>query len=156
MKKLILTVFFVTILSCCFFIAKALADARGDFTPKMLREIKTMESRHFNNKTTDESNEYRLERLEIELMGRSYEALPLNERMKTLKLASSKRMLRGVAVPVNMNRYGTPKRLENTSIQVVSKNDDVGIIDGLMKVYTPELFESYRESRERRFERWSD
>jgi hypothetical protein len=156
MKKIIAVIFFVILFLCCFFITKALADSKYEFSPKMLREIKTMESRHFNNKSTDETNEYRLERLEIELMGRSFEGLPLEERMKTVKLASSKRMLRGVAVPVGMNKYATPKRLENNKIQIVSKNDDVGIIDGLLKVYAPELFESYREIRERRFERWSD
>lgn len=156
MKRFFVAIFSIIILLCYFFIAKALADSKNEFTPKMLREIKTMESRHFNNKATDETDEYRLERLEVELMGRSFEGLPLSERMDTVKLASSKRMLRGVAIPVNMNRYATPKRLENNRIQVVSKNDDVGIIDGLMKVYAPELFESYRESRERRFERWEN
>jgi len=126
-------------------------------TPKMLREVKIMESRHFQNKANNqESDAYRVERLERELLGRSYDALPLNDRMKTLKIASQKRMLAGTSLPPSISKYYSPKRIQNDLIYVVPKNDDVGIIDGLMKVYMPDLFKAYRARKERQFELFDD
>ena len=126
-------------------------------TPKMLKEIKIMEKRHFKNEANNgETNSYRLERLEIELLGKNYDALPLENRMKTLKIASQKRMLAGTSLPPSVNRYYSPKRIKNDLINAVPKNDDVGIIDGLLKVYMPDLFKAHRARRERQFELFDD
>ncbi|MBE7706029.1 MAG: hypothetical protein E7Z91_02135 [Cyanobacteria bacterium SIG30] len=137
--------------------ANADIENKKFLTPKMLREIKIMENRHFKSRSNNgESESYRLERLEIELMGRSYENLPIQRRMERLKIASQKRMLQGVSLPVSLSKHYSPKRIRNDSIEVVSKNDDVGIIDGLMKVYAPDLFEAYRSMKDRQFEMFSD
>lgn len=134
-----------------------LAQEKIGLTPKMLREVKIMENRHFKSRTDNgESESYRLERLEIELMGRSFTGLPLDERMKTLKIASQKRMLSGTSLPPSVAKYYSPKRINNDLIQVVPKNDDVGIIDGLMKVYAPDLFRAYRARKDRQFELFDD
>lgn len=139
-----------------FFILLPSAVLGDNFTPKVIREIKIMEGRHFKGKLDGETNDYRLKRLEIELMGRSFENLPFEERIKRLKLASSKRVLAGTANLAGFSSSYTPKRIHNDTIYVVPKNDDVGIIDGLMKVYAPDLFAQYRHIRDRSFEIYSD
>ena len=122
-------------------------------TPKMLREVKIMENRHFKSRSDNgETQAYRLERLEIELMGRSFEGLPVNDRMRTLKLASQRRMLKGTSLPPSVAKHYSPKQIYNDSINVVPKNDDVGIIDGLIKVYMPEFYKQYRAQRQRQHE----
>lgn len=138
-------------------------NASGNFTthednkitPKMLREIKTMEKRHFRGKVEDEADEYRIKRLEIELLGSSYEELPTKRRMERLKIASQKRMLTGFSIPRNFDTRFTSKKIENDSIEIVKK-DDVGIIDGLLRLYAPEFFEYYRQSRAKYVERYWD
>ena len=127
----------------------------NEITPKMLREIKIMEKRHFKGKIEDESDKYRLERLEIELLGNSYEDIPTKRRMERLKLASQKRMLTGFSIPRNFDPRFTPKKVENDSIEIVKK-DDVGIIDGLLKLYAPDFYEHYSQSRRRYVERYWD
>lgn len=157
-KNYFINIFFIFI-SCCFLLLKASADiennAISDLTPKMLRDLKTMENRHFSNKNDFDTEEYRIKRLEIELMGRSFEKIPIDKRMETLKLASQKRMLKGTSVPYSMQQFGM-KKIDNDNIKVISKNDDIGIIDGLMKIYAPELFQNYRSMKERSYEMFSD
>ena len=153
-----LTAIFLIVIKWTILYANSDMQNQVALTPKMLREIKTMENRHFKSRSDNgETEAYRLERLEIELMGRTYDRLPIQERMKQLKIASQKRMLSGTSLPVYVSgRYYSPKRIRNDSIMVVPKNDDVGIIDGLMKVYAPELFEAYRAMKDRHFEMFYD
>ena len=136
-------------------LGKFSTQENNEITPKMLREIKTMEKRHFKGKVEEESDEYRIKRLEIELLGDSFEDIPIKRRMERLKIASQKRMLTGFSIPRNFDTRFTAKKIENDSIEVVKK-DDVGIIDGLLRLYAPDFFEYYRESRAKYVERYWD
>lgn len=127
----------------------------NEITPKIKREIKIMERRHFRGKIEDEDINYKISKLEIELLGNSYENIPIKQRMKQLKLASQKRMLTGFSIPRNFDTRFTPKKVENDSIEIVKK-DDVGIIDGLLKLYMPDFYEYYKQNRERYIERYWD
>lgn len=126
-----------------------------EFTPKMEREIRIMEKRHFKNPIVDETDEYRIERLEEELMGKVWRYTPLATRIRRLKLASQRTTLAGTSLPPSMNRIYTPKRIHNDSVELKEK-DKVGIIDGLLRLYSPKRYEAYKAIRERQFERYSE
>lgn len=114
-------------------------------TPKMLREIKIMENRHFGHNNFEFKEYARLNMLEEELFGVNFEGVPIEKRMKRLKIASQKRMTQGASIP---HSIGIPaKRIQNDRIQIVEKND-VGIIDGLMKLYAPDAYEIWKRKKE--------
>lgn len=126
-----------------------------EFTPKIEKEVSIMEKRHFKNKITNESDAYRINRLEDELMGKTWEYTPLETRMRRLKLASQRTLLAGTSLPSGMSRKFSPKKIHNDSIEL-RERDEVGIIDGLLKVYAPDLYEKFRFTKDRQFERYSE
>ena len=121
------------------------------FTPKIEKEVEIMEKRHFKNKATNESDSYRIARLESELMGKTWECTPLETRMRRLKLASQRVTLAGTSLPNNLSRIYTQKRIRNDSIEL-REQERVGIIDGLLRVYAPDLYEKVRFRNNRNFE----
>lgn len=121
------------------------------FTPKIEKEILIMEKRHFKNPLVNETDSYRIARLEDTLMGRIWEYTPLDVRMRRLKLASQRVILAGTSLPNNLSRIYTPKRIRNDSIEL-REIEQVGIIDGLLRVYAPDLYEKVRFRNERNFE----
>lgn len=125
------------------------------FTPKIEKDIRIMEKRHFHNKVQNESDGYRLERLEAELMGKVWRYTPLDTRMRRLKTASQRTILAGTSLPAGMSRIYTPKKIHNDSIELTNR-DQVGIIDGLLRVYAPDLYQKFRISKDRQFQRYSE
>ena len=114
-------------------------------TPKMLREIKIMENRHFGHNNFEFKEYARLNMLEEELFGINFEGVPVEKRMKKLKIASQKRMTQGASIPHSVGI--SAKRIQNDNIKIVDKND-VGIIDGLMKLYAPDAYEVWKRQKE--------
>ena len=121
------------------------------FTPKIEKEVEIMEKRHFKNKATNESDSYRIARLESELMGKTWECTALETRMRRLKLASQRVTLAGTSLPNNLSRIYTQKRIRNDSIEL-REQERVGIIDGLLRVYAPDFYEKLRFRNDRNFE----
>lgn len=121
------------------------------FTPKIEKEISIMEKRHFKNPPTNETDGYRIARLEDTLMGKVWEYTPLETRMRRLKLASQRVTLAGTSLPNNLSRIYTQKRIRNDSIEL-REIEQVGIIDGLLRVYAPDLYEKVRFRNNRHFE----
>lgn len=114
-------------------------------TPRMLKEIKIMEVRHFGKNFYDLKEKIRLNNLEEELFGVNFEGISIERRMKNLKIASQKRMTQGASIPHSVGI--SAKRIQNDNIKIVEKND-VGIIDGLMKLYAPDAYEVWRRQKE--------
>jgi len=117
-------------------------------TKRMVKDIEIMEVRHFRKKLPDQSNEHRLNRLEKKLTGRSWESLPLKDRMRRIRLASQRVALRGTSIPANLRGTFTPNRIENDSIPLAPDENDVGIIDGLLRLYSPNVYNAYKIRRE--------
>ena len=111
----------------------------------MLKEIKIMEVRHFGKNFYDLKEKIRLNNLEEELFGVNFEGISIERRMKNLKIASQKRMTQGASIPHSVGI--SAKRIQNDNIKIVEKND-VGIIDGLMKLYAPDAYEVWRRQKE--------
>lgn len=116
---------------------------------KTLRAIKIMEDRHFQNKRENEDILYRIEALEDYLFGESFQEYSIPKRVERLKIASQQKMLRGVSIPAGVTI--SRKKMQNNKI-TIKKSDDVGIFDGLMKLYVPDVYEFYKRKNERQLE----
>ncbi len=125
-----------------------------DFSWKTEREIKTMEKRHFSGVNTYDSDKYRIAKLEEFLLGRTWEYLPVQERMKKLKLASQRRVLAGTAIPASLKKAGfSPKRIANDSTPSL-EDDNVGLIDGFLRLINPDAFDAYNRHKKRMYEQY--
>ncbi len=125
------------------------------FSSKVSREIKTMEKRHFSGVNTHDSYKYRIAKLEEHLLGRTWEFLPVDERMRKLKLASQRKVLSGTSIPLSLRRAGfTPKRIANDSTPVYDDDNNVGLVDGFLKLLAPDAFEAYSRHKKRMYERY--
>ncbi len=125
------------------------------FSKKVSKEIKIMEKRHFSNVNTYDSDKYRIAKLEEYLLGRTWEFLPVDDRMRKLKLASQRKVLSGTAIPQSLRRAGfSPKRIANDSTPVYDNDDNVGLIDGFLKLISPEAYYSLSKQKERMYERY--
>lgn len=126
------------------------------FDEKIEKEVRIMEKRHFRNiADSNESPRYRIERLEMELMGRIWAYTPLETRVRRLKLASSRVALSGTSLPPSLAKQYSPKKIHNDSIQL-REREQVGIIDGLLRLYAPKLYEAYSRSNDLKFERFGE
>ena len=121
------------------------------FSKRELHYIELMEKRHFPRTYPELSDFERLKNLEYELLGRCWKFTPQGARIEKLKIASSNTMLIGTALPPSIGSARNIKRMRNQDIQL-RKRDNVGLIDGFLRLMSPELYEKYRESADRMFE----
>lgn len=131
-------------------------EADVTFTKKTEHEVRVMEKRHFEKVNDYDSSKYRIAKLENHLLGRTWEFSPIDERMRRLKLASQRKMLSGTSLPVGIRRYMSPERIANDSTPVYDNEDNVGIIDGLLKLYLPDTYKSWSNRKKRIRERYND
>ena len=122
-----------------------------EFSSKDLHYIELMEKRHFLRTFPEFSDSERLKNLEYELLGRCWKFSPQKARIDKLKIASSNTMLIGTALPPSISSARNAKRMKNDDLQL-RKRDDVGLIDGFLRLLNPALYEKYRESADRLFE----
>ena len=123
-----------------------------EFSKKDLHYIEIMERRHFPRTYPELSDYERLKNLEYELFGRCWEFSNQKDRIDKLKIASSNTMLIGTALPPSIGSSRNIKRMRNDSLQLRKRDDNVGLIDGFLRLLSPELYEKYRESADRLFE----
>jgi len=115
-----------------------------------------MEKRHFEKINDYDSSKYRIAKLENYLLGRTWEYSPTDERMKRLKLASQRKMLSGTSLPPGLRRNFSPQRIANDSTPIYENEDNVGLIDGLLRLYAPDVYHNWSERKKRMNERYND
>ena len=103
-----------------------------------------MEKRHFPRTYPEFSDAERIKNLEYELMGRVWEFSPQSERIRRLKLASSNTAIIGTALPASISSKRNAKRMRNDMIEL-RQRDNVGLIDGFLRLMSPEKYEKYRK-----------
>lgn len=153
--KLIFYVLFFPAVSYCFEPVQVVKITKEDIinakptvpdvylTEKELKLISMLERRHFLRTFPDMSAKERLKNLEYELLGRTWQYTNKEQRIKSLKIASSNVMLQGTALPPSISSKRNAKRMTNNSIQI-RKKDDVGLIDGMLRLINPELYKQFR------------
>lgn len=127
--------------------AKAKPPYSVNFSFNDLKAVEIMERRHFPRTYPEFSDGERLKNLEYELLGKTWEYLPQEERIKTLKLASSNTMLIGTSLPASFSSKRMAKRAK-TDIPL-RQRDNVGLIDGFLRLINPELYEQYRKNADK-------
>lgn len=120
------------------------------FSGKDLKVIEMMEKRHFPRTYPEFNDSERLRNLEWELLGRIWVYTSQEDRIKRLKLASTNTMLSGVALPARISSKRNVKRMRNDDI-TLRKRDNVGLIDGFLRLINPSLYEQYRNHSDRQF-----
>lgn len=126
------------------------------FDNKIAHFVEVMEKRHFDKINNYDSPKYRVAKLENFLLGRTWEFSPIKERIERLKLASQRKMLSGTSLPVGIRKFVSPDRIKNDSTPIYDSEDNVGIIDGLMKLYAPDAYYHWSRREKRIRERYND
>ena len=65
-------------------------------------------------------------------------------------------MRSGTSLHVGIRRYVSPQRIANDSTPIYENDDNVGIIDGLLKLYMPDVYYSWSNRKKRINERYND
>ena len=123
-----------------------------EFSKKDLYYIEAMERRHFSKLYPEFSDSERLKNLEYELLGRCWQFSPQRTRIDKLKIASSNAMLVGTSLPPSISSSRMAKRMRNDDVQLRKRDDNVGLIDGFLRLMNPDLYKKLRESEDRLFE----
>ena len=123
---------------------------------KIKHEVEVMEKRHFEKICDFDSPKYRVAKLEQYLLGRTWEFSPISDRMNRLKLASQRKMLSGMSLPVGLRQHFSPSRIANDSTPIYEDDNNVGIIDGLLKLYAPDSYNVWSRRKKRIRERYND
>ena len=121
------------------------------FSSKDLKAVEMMEKRHFPRTYPELEDFERLKNLEWELLGRVWVYTDQKDRINRLKIASTNTMLSGVSLPPRISSKRNAKRMRNDEIQL-RKRDNVGLIDGFLRLMNPELYEQYRLHADKQFE----
>lgn len=112
---------------------------------QQLKDLKNVEKRIYNKSYEGENTVDRLERLEMDLF-HGIQKGSATQRLNTLKLESMRTVIRGTAMtPMMMDTFNL--KYINPRGEGISYNDDVGIIDGIIKTFWPDFYEKISEYR---------
>ena len=114
--------------------------------PEQFRALKMVEKRVFNNSFEDENTVDRIERLELAMFDEIKKGSP-TQRINSLKLASTAHALRGTAMTPSMQSTFNTRYINPRGADAPIYYDDVGIIDGLIRVWWPDFYEKISEYR---------
>ncbi len=116
-----------------------------NLTPQQFRALDTIEKRIYSNAFSYENTVDRLERLELDLFNEIQKGTP-TQRINALKLESSRVAIKGTAMtPMMESSFNT--RYINPKGESARYYDDVGIIDGLIRVWWPDFYAKITEYR---------
>lgn len=115
-----------------------------NLTPQQFKALDTIEKRIYSNAFSYENTIDRLERLELDLFHEIQKGTP-TQRINALKLESSRVALRGTPMTPMMDSTFNPKYINPRGESAYY--DDVGIIDGLIRVWWPDFYAKITEYR---------
>ncbi len=117
-----------------------------NLAPEQYKLIKVMEDRIWGRTFDNEKPLARIEQLEQVLLFREPQNNPdhIKQRLDDLKLASQKYALKGTSIPNSMRRYYKQQYLQD---QDRMDYDDVGLLDGLLRAWAPDVYGQFRQIR---------
>jgi hypothetical protein len=116
-----------------------------NITEQQLKALATIEKRIYSNSFPSQNTIDRLERLESDLFKAIQKGSP-TQRIETLKLESTRIALRGTSMtPMMMSTFNT--KYINPRGETGAYIEDVGIIDGLIRVWWPDFYAKILEYR---------
>ncbi len=114
-----------------------------NLTPQQYKTLDTIEKRIYSNSFAFENTIDRLERLEMDLFHEIQKGSP-TQRINTLRIESARVKIRGTAMTPMMNDVFNQKYINPRSSAYY---DDVGIIDGLIRLWWPDFYATLSEYR---------
>ncbi len=117
-----------------------------NLTPQQFRALDTIEKRIYNNSFYNENTIDRIERLELDLFHEIRKGTP-TQRINTLRIESTKIALRGTAMTPMMQDTFNTRYINPRGEDAPAYYDDVGIIDGLIRVWWPDFYDKISEYR---------
>ncbi len=115
-----------------------------NLTPQQFRTLDMIEKRIYENSFGWENTMDRIERLEMDLFNEIQHGSP-TQRLNTLKIESTKIAVRGTAMTPMMEANFNTKYINAKGD--IPYYDGVGIIDGLIRVWWPDLYKQLSEYR---------
>ena len=121
-----------------------------NLAPEQYKALSVMEKRLYRMTFDDEDNIDRIERLELDYFD-EIRTGTASQRINALKIASGQAAIRGTAMtPMMMDSFNSRYINQRPDIY----HDDVGIIDGLVRLWWPEFYShvtEYRKYKEKNF-----
>lgn len=117
-----------------------------NLTPQQFRALDMVEKRIYSNTFSYENTIDRIERLELDIFDEIRQGTP-TQRINSLKLASTNIALRGTAMTPMMESTFNSRYINPRGADAPAYYDDVGIIDGLIRVWWPDLYNQLSEYR---------
>jgi len=120
-----------------------------NLAPDQFKALETMEKRLYRQTFDDKPTIDRIEQLEFDLYGNIQKGSAIT-RLNNLKVESMHHAIRGTSIPPSMMRNYQNKYLQNDKYEY---HDDVGIIDGFVRLWFPDFYSElskyrmYKESR---------
>ena len=119
--------------------------------PEQYRTLDNIEKRIYNKTYYGENTVDRIERLELDLFNEIQKG-NISQRLNTLRLESTHIAIRGTAMTPMMSdtfnsKYINPRGEGNTYRSYGIYQDDVGIIDGLIRLWWPDFYAQINEYR---------
>ena len=147
-KMPVIVVVFVMILFCVPVKALEIENTADNprlvnLAPEQFKALDTMEKRIYRMTFDNDNNMDRIERLEMDYFNEIRQG-SATARINDLKIASGRAAIRGTAMtPMMMDTFNS--RYINQHPEVF--HDDVGIIDGLIRLWWPDFYATIREYR---------
>lgn len=123
-----------------------------NLSPQQYKALDTIEKRIYSNSYSNENTIDRLERLELDLF-QEIQKGDASQRINVLKLESSRAALRGTPMTPMMDSTFNTKYI-NPKGESSIYHDDVGIVDGLIRLWWPDFYSrlsEYRKYKEANF-----
>ena len=114
-----------------------------NLAPNQFRALETMEKRLYRKTFDDKPTIDRIEQLEFDLYGNVQKGSAIG-RLNNLKVESMHHSIRGTSIPPSMMRNYQNKYLQNDKHQY---HDDVGLIDGFVRLWFPDFYAQLSEYR---------
>ncbi|MBQ9245112.1 hypothetical protein IJ182_02465 [bacterium] len=116
-----------------------------NLSPQQHKALNRIEKRLYGKTFEFDNNVDRIERLELDFFEEIQKG-NISERLNALKIESTQAAIRGTAMtPMMESTFNT--RYINPKGPDVKYHEDVGIIDGLLRVWWPELYSQVNEYR---------
>lgn len=116
-----------------------------NITKQQLKDLANVEKRIYGNSFAFDNTVDRLERLELDIYESIQRGTP-TQRLNNLKLESSRIALSGTAM-TPMMQYTFNSKYINPSTEIHTYRDNVGIIDGLIRLWWPDFYSTLSEYR---------
>ncbi len=117
-----------------------------NITTQQLKDLKNVEKRIYDKSYEGENTIERLERRELDLF-KAIQAGTPTQRLETLKLESMRISIRGTAMTPMMADTFESKYINFHGASYGTYEDDVGIIDGLIRLWWPNFYAKLNEYR---------